>query len=181
MGKPQRKKLDEERPGPFDSWILTVDSQHRIRAPAELSLMTGWLRKHAKSVACRCFVGPIGGIRIVPTDGQNMVEHRRVLTMLARDASPLDEPTSELTAYARYFSTSAEVSIRLENNRLSFTIPERVRKLRVAPSSGETAVAFATRNMLEIWPCEQWLSHVRAFAGEYADQIAVLAERAEEH
>src|SRR5438128_205205 len=64
----------------------------------------------------------------------------------------------------RLLATAVPMTINLEPERISLTLPEALRIAGQVPKAGEVTVIFGCGNILEIWKSENWYEHVRTTA-----------------
>ena len=160
MSKRRRKHEDSVHPVPFQAWFLTVEKQHRLRISRDAGLVVSWLDASSDRIECVAAVGPAGGICIGPASSIEPLRRSIVTNLGGRSATPR-ESGSAWVAVERYLATSWALSVSVEATRFSLTLPKGARKLRLAPSWGETAVVFATEAIVEVWPREAWCKHIR--------------------
>jgi len=128
--------------------VVTVEAQNRVRLKgAPLRVHLEWLTK--ETVFCVARRGWYGGLAFVAE------------TYLQEAAEAEIQPEEGLDF--TYFSTApsdtpngvAQLRVPLvyepSRDRYSLALPEKVRKLRLVPSAGETAVVLTVHNSLQVW------------------------------
>lgn len=105
-------------------------------------------------------VGPYGGLLLSPRD--LVEEHNEALRHLRGALVRRKEVASSRAEYARLLATTWEIPISRESGRYSFVLPEEPRKLRIVPSEGEIVAVFGCGEILEAWPADAWIAHVRS-------------------
>jgi hypothetical protein len=103
---------------------------------------------------------------LVIAPGAVLKRHETILARLSRANFSREERSQEVTEYARFSATRWTVSLLREQSRYSLTLPEEPRKLGLAPSRGRRAAIFVAGQILEVWPAEKWLDHVRELAAD---------------
>ena len=65
---------------------------------------------------------------------------------------------------ARYFATGWNITVSYETvrERFAITLPEEARLLKIVPEEKQVAVVFATGNIFEIWPADDWRTYARS-------------------
>lgn len=157
-------------------------NRYRLRLPREIGLVVPWLKSDSNSIECICTLGAAGGIAIIPK-GVLQPSLRSVEPYLTSVSATPWESGSDMLRLVRYLASMQAVSIGVEQTRFSLTIPEAVRKLGVAPDSGQAAVVFAMGSVLEVWRADAWSEHIRQAAGSFnalrADALEAIIDPCE--
>lgn len=144
-------------------YFARVDKQHRLRLPSRLGLIVPWLGAREERVECLALIGPKGGLVIAPETA--LGRHGKILARLSKLEFSY-ETSREVMEYARFSATNWAIYFLREPSRYAFTLPEEARKLGLAPSSGRDAAIFVAGQILEVWPAEKWLDHIRELASD---------------
>ncbi len=175
-----RRVLTTGRPHRQAAWFLTVERQHRLRIPDAAKLVIPWLSSSPGSMKCVAFVGPVGGVVLANEKRLEALSKLVQGHVKSRQVRVADAGTSWV-ALGRYLATSWTVTIGVESNRFTLTLPEEARKLGLAPSAGQVAVVFALDGLLEVWPANAWLAHVRSSAESIDELRQAVINSLEEH
>jgi hypothetical protein len=136
------------------------------------------LKDEDRSVEGIAVVGALGGVQILPQNGLFGRAQDLLSTALSDkdNAAQVDESGDRWARLARFIATCWPITIGVEANRFSFTIPEDIRKLELVPSYGGQSVVFAAGEILEVWRASDWLQRSR----RSGSRLRVLFEQATE-
>ena len=143
-------------------WIVRIVEQHRIRLPLEeIRVAVSWLNSEGSSTDCVAIPGPAGGIQIQPFATHELLvdQFAGAVGNASVKASDSDQNWVNM---ARLLATSWRISLSVETNRISLTLPEPIRRARQLPEVNGEVVVFAFGEILEIWDAAKWWDHVRA-------------------
>src|SRR5438270_5708109 len=145
-------------------FALLESRRHRVRIPDSIANEVTWLNVEPKQhVPCRLIPQAPGGIQVWPSGGA--FETAQSLTASGLNAIDRlhEEPDSEILRLTRLFSIFWNATVHYEPSsvRFAITIPEEVRKIGLLPDEG-TLAFFAKKDLLEIWPSDAFISHVRS-------------------
>ena len=162
MSRPRQAQAEQPIP-PVLGRAVKVEAQNRVRLPRDVVAAVSWLREASASVECLAItLGSSGGLLICPETA--MPRHLEVLTKLQDRPITVGDTTSRIVECARMIATRWNVVVSWEKRRFSLALPRGARDLKVAPSTGQTAFVFAAGEILEVWPGEEWVRHVRPLA-----------------
>lgn len=164
-------------PDSFRIWVLTVQDQHRVRFfREEAASCLPWLNNQASPIRCIGTVGAAGGLLVSPEGAvPQMDEWRQALDESLRERPfSTTELSSRWLELTRYFATAWPLTIHREalageRERLSLQLPEEIRTAGIVPSATAPVVLFAAGSILEVWPLQAWLEHVRAVGRRFLE------------
>lgn len=162
----------------------TIERQGRLRIPADLILGIRWL-PHRGSAAqiCRGWLGGNQQLQVAPTSitAPAAAELFTALDLHPAEAREANAPWADLARYAvtewnircSYESTSSK---RHSGDRITFTLPKELQKLKILPPVGSLVAVFWTDGIFEFWDANKWISRGAAFAvRQNAPEIALSA------
>ena len=163
---------------PFQTWTVKVEEQNRVRVPNEILQFITWLDSNG-GIECVALPGSSGGIQLTPwaTYREGASPFIQALTGTPSSAS---ESSEKWIDAVRYLATFWRISISIEASRISFTLPEALRRAEQLPAAGGSVVVFASGEILEIWPAHEWFDHVRKTATSKVAAIAAALEDLEQ-
>jgi hypothetical protein len=160
---------------PFGFWLITVEtSQSRIALPRQAARTASWLDSEAARSSCRGTIGAYGGLQIAPGGGRAADMRRAIAARLRAEPAAAEDVAAEYVDSVRFYATSWAIAIYFEEkaNRFRFTLPRDARELRIVPTGGEMAAVFATGGILEVWPANDWIAHVRSVSARLREIAA---------
>jgi hypothetical protein len=158
---------------PFGTWVAKV-RDNRIRLPREITEYVPWLKLEGTQIDCVGRPGAAGGMQLVPL-GVHESDVRR-LTDAFEPLPEASESGEQWVDLARLLATAWKISICIEANRFSLTLPEPPRRALQLPQSGGTTVVFGFGEILEIWDALKWHEHVRSLAKQKGAVISQATE-----
>lgn len=150
--------------GPWRVCALSLGARPRLRLSLETASVVSWLSESEIVESCMGMVGSAGMFTLVGAAPRTSTE---LATRLADQQVGPEQASSALSDFARYAASVWRVKICLEKveRRVSLTLPEDCRKLRLVPDDDPVAV-FLTPEMIELWPWERWRTHVLTLAAD---------------
>ena len=152
------------------SAVLTVDyPKPRIRLRRGIFCRLSWLRDHQESLTVRALPGPAGGLRIWPPAILKRMEEATAV-LANRDSESLRDDERALD-YLRFHAAGFDMTFSFEPSvpRFTLAIPEDAWKLGLLPKGGGCIVVCALADLLELWPADDWRSHIRELARHRSD------------
>jgi DNA-binding transcriptional regulator/RsmH inhibitor MraZ len=161
---------------PFQTWVIRVDAQNRVRLPLELRDQLSWFPGELGAIDCVGMLAPAGGIQLEPRETHESTRRPFIEAIGAARprSSESDEPWVDA---ARLLATSWEMTITIENRQARVTLPEPARDLLRLPGAGGTVVVFGFGEILEIWHGVKWDEYVGALARTKSSTIADAVRR----
>ena len=163
---------------PFRKWVVTVETQHRIRLPTEITRFAGWLAVNEEGQQTHVgTMSAFGGMQISPDGGRFGEARRSLVEKLLENPAKAGEAGADWLNLARYFATSWPVTFQMERkpSRITINLPAEARKLGIVPKAGEIAVVFATGEILEICGASEWVK----LNNTMSEKLNEILERAE--
>ncbi len=161
----------------FRIWTVRVSDQNRIRVPLdEFKATVPWLASTTGPVECAATPGVAGGIQLIPMASYEAAS-APFIEALGGTVPSLDEAQLKWVDAARLLATSWSVSIQIERNRISITLPEPARRASQLPLAGDAVVVFAFGEIVELWDAVKWHHHVRALV---KDRVLAISEATED-
>ncbi len=149
---------------PYRLWRVLVEEQHRVRLPlGEVRTVVPWLSLEPGTVDCVGTLGPVGGIQIAPATTHERLS-RGFIEALGDSTARSSESSQRWMDLARYLATTWPIPISVESSRISFTLPEPIRRAQLLPGAGGTVTVFGFGEILEVWEAVKWHDHVRSIA-----------------
>jgi DNA-binding transcriptional regulator/RsmH inhibitor MraZ len=65
---------------------------------------------------------------------------------------------------ARCLATAWRIPVSVETSRISFTVPEPIRRAQLLSGHGGTVIAFGSSEIFQVWEEVKWHDHVRGVA-----------------
>jgi len=161
-------------PEPFRAWVLTVESQHRIRLPKQILETCKWLEtaEEPNNVVVGT-ISHLGGLRFSPESARDATVRKELAARLEQSPARSEEAAAAWMDLVRFMATAWPVTIQVErkSERISISLPAEARKLGIVPSAGETAVVFASGEIIEVHKAVDWLKHSQAVGGRLQDLL----------
>jgi len=161
--------------------MVLVEDQHRVRLPlAEIRIVVPWLNAEPGKVECVATLGPTGGIQIAPAAAHERLR-RSFIDALGDSPPRSSESGQKWVDAARYLATTWRISISIESGRISFTLPEQIRRAQLLLGAGGTVTVFGFGEILEVWETIKWHDHVRSIArtmpSAFSEAVENLGDR----
>lgn len=138
--------------------VVAVDSRHRLFLPKRITEIVEWL--DGGGIDCTSYLSG-GGVRLVPRQLDDL--RGRLDAMLGERRLTQEDAATGLGDLVRFAATSWSVHV---DEQLRLTLPEDARKLGVLPEAGQRAAVFASGDIVEIWPAEEWRQTMRRLSKE---------------
>jgi hypothetical protein len=148
---------------PFRTWVVTVDPYNRIRLPLDVCNVVSWVNIKPGNIECVGTPAPAGGVQLVPRTEYEKDSLRLANAMGGAPPSP-SESSQKWVDVARLLATAWLISLSVEGNHISITLPEPPRRAQQLPNAGEIGLVFGFGEILEIWDAIKWHDHVRTMA-----------------
>ena len=158
-----RGRQDSDLEVPFRVWTVTVDDKHRLRLPRQqVRAIVSWSGPDGP-IQCVATPGATGGIQLAPLDVYR-ADVEPIASALTEMRPNISDSSQGWMDVIRLLATAFPITINVEPDRISISLPEAMRLLRILPSGGEVAVVFGCGDILEVWDSASWNEHVRATA-----------------